>query len=555
MEELTVSHDLEVERLQERLGQLQTVQDKLELALREKQTEHEKAMVDGEGLEEQKERQMREQLESAEFNLKESGTMLRDAKATLKREQKAKADAEEIELETRSELEELLREAKAKEEELQSQLLDEGTLKEQFDAKLLADRVQLEESAATLTTQLADGKVAMREAEAKATSFAKEYGKEFYLRKQIAEQLAELTGNLRVFCRVRAPLPSEEGEPTAVSALDDTTVLLQETGGDARRPMRRFEFSQVYGPATEQSKLFADVEPMITQILDGFNVCAIAYGGHGSGKTHTIGGSAADPGLLYRSVSTVFDLIAGGSESMQHEVFISMFEVVGELIRDLQLPAEQATPADLRIVSDATYGTTVEGLTSTTAHTASHVRSLIAQASATRAADESLPGRRGTHFFALVTVRSASTETGESAVGRLTLADLASPDDDALPAADADDEPHVPLASLHDCMSTLAKSGGKDGADFEQSKLTQLLSDPLNGNCKTMMIVTVSPTQAAVATSAAALAFGKKAATVALGPASKIKESMQTAMTKVNTTMSALTEHAGAKKIHDRSRR
>ena len=32
-EELTVSHDLEVERLQERLGQLQTVQDKLELSL------------------------------------------------------------------------------------------------------------------------------------------------------------------------------------------------------------------------------------------------------------------------------------------------------------------------------------------------------------------------------------------------------------------------------------------------------------------------------------------------------------------------------------------
>jgi len=111
VEQLTVSHDLEVERLQERLGQLHTVQDKLELALREKQTGQEKAMVDGEGLEEQKERQMREQLESAEFNLKESGTMLRDAKATRKREQKAKADAEEIELETRSELEELLREA------------------------------------------------------------------------------------------------------------------------------------------------------------------------------------------------------------------------------------------------------------------------------------------------------------------------------------------------------------------------------------------------------------------------------------------------------------
>ena len=60
------------------------------------------------------------------------------------------------------------------------------------------------------------------------------------------------------------------------------------------------------------------------------------------------------------------------------------------------------------------------------------------------------------------------------------------------------------------------------------------------------MIVTVSPTQAAAYESGAALAFGEKARQVSLGPASKNKESMQTAMNKVNTTMSALTQHAGA---------
>ena len=59
------------------------------------------------------------------------------------------------------------------------------------------------------------------------------------------------------------------------------------------------------------------------------------------------------------------------------------------------------------------------------------------------------------------------------------------------------------------------------------------------------MIVTVSPTQAAAYESGAALA-GEKARKVSLGPASKNKESMQTAMNKVNTTMSALTQHAGA---------
>ena len=64
VEELTVSHDLEVERLQERLGQLQTVQDKLELALREKKVEHEKAELDTDAFEAQRQEKLTEQKES-----------------------------------------------------------------------------------------------------------------------------------------------------------------------------------------------------------------------------------------------------------------------------------------------------------------------------------------------------------------------------------------------------------------------------------------------------------------------------------------------------------
>jgi len=53
------------------------------------------------------------------------------------------------------------------------------------------------------------------------------------------------------------------------------------------------------------------------------------------------------------------------------------------------------------------------------------------------------------------------------------------------------------------------------------------------------MLVTVAPTQSAAAASGAALEFGVKARAVSLGPASQNKQSMQTAMNKVNTTMSA----------------
>ena len=72
-----------------------------------------------------------------------------------------------------------------------------------------------------------------------------------------------------------------------------------------------------------------------------------------------------------------------------------------------------------------------------------------------------------------------------------------------------------------------------------------LWQESLTGNSKTAMLVTVAPTQSSAAAAGAALEFGVKARAVSLGPASKNKESMQTAMNKVNTTMSALAEHAG----------
>ncbi|KAL1529784.1 hypothetical protein AB1Y20_000718 [Prymnesium parvum] len=540
VEELTVSHDLEVERLQERFGQLQTVRDKLELQLSEQRKEHEKALLDLDSMEEQKNAQLKEAHESAMFNLKESQTMLRDAKATLKKETKAKNDALDSTRETKTELEDVLKEARQKEAELHAKVTEEGTIKERLEASLSSDRVQSEQAVATLRAQLNEAKASLKEAETKATDFAKEYGKEFYLRKQIAEQLQEMTGGLRVFCRVRPPLEDEVNAQVAVKVLDDTTVLLEDPS-DNKRPRRRFEFNQVYGPKAEQAKVFEDVHPMISQTLEGFNVCALFYGAAGSGKTYTMVGTTAEPGLLHRCVNAIFEEITNVDESMHYEVFLSMLEVVDETIRDLQLPSN-AEPPPYRIVRDPTYGMQVERLTSTSVHTASHARSLLAQAQEARSKGEI---SSGSHLIVTLTVRSSNSENGLSSVGKLTLVDLVSSE----LSVRAEDRPcNTSLTALHSVVESLSKSGKK--AKFNESILTDLLQDSLGGNSKTMMFVTVAPTLTKASLSGETLSFGNKARSISLGPASKNKESMQTAMHKVNTTMTALTEHAGSKKKH-----
>jgi len=554
VEELTVSHDLEVERLQERLGQLQTVQDKLELSLSEKRKEHEKALLDLDTEEEKSVASMSEANDSAMFNLKESQTMLRDAKAALKKEQKAKSDAEDITKETKVDLEQVLKESKLKEAELQTKLTEEGTLKERLDASLAADRVQSEEAVATLKAQLADAKVALREAEAKATEFAKEYGKEFYLRKQISEQLQEMTGGMRVFCRVR-PLPAppeltqeqlDAGEVVppqpepCVKTLDETTVLLEDKS-NARNPRKRFEFNQVYGPAAEQAKIFDDVRPMVGQTLHGFNVGCIVYGASQAGKTYTLEGTHDEPGLMLRAVNSIFEEIADGApECMAFEAFLSVVDILDEQFRDLLLPEDGKKEPLAGVTRDATYGVSVEGATVAQVRTASHARSLLTQANETRK-EGGRPAESS--MVTMLTVRSANTESGESQVGKLTIVDLAAAQLDPKKGEEASAGRNQSLVGLTGVIDALAASKKKQ-VDFASSKLTELLQDSLGGNSKTMMLLCVDAEPEHAGLTAQCLKFAEKAKGVKLGAASKNKESMHTAMNKVNTTMNALTQHA-----------
>lgn len=49
-------------------------------------------------------------------------------------------------------------------------------------------------------------------------------------------------------------------------------------------------------------QVFQDTKPIITSCVDGYNVCIIAYGQTGAGKTYTMMGTPEEPGVNVRSV-------------------------------------------------------------------------------------------------------------------------------------------------------------------------------------------------------------------------------------------------------------
>lgn len=134
-------------------------------------------------------------------------------------------------------------------------------------------------------------------------------------RKELHNVVMDLRGNIRVFCRVRPPLESEEQKMLCgwqyldeasleISSLDNAVI----TGG--RKSLKHeFSFDQVFHPRSSQEDIFELVSPLIQSALDGYNVCIFAYGQTGSGKTFTMDGVSDNIGIIPRTVDLLFDCI------------------------------------------------------------------------------------------------------------------------------------------------------------------------------------------------------------------------------------------------------
>lgn len=75
--------------------------------------------------------------------------------------------------------------------------------------------------------------------------------------------------------------------------------------------------------------------PIVTSVLDGYNVCIFAYGQTGTGKTYTMEGTPDNRGVNYRTLEELFRISKERSCVMRYELFVSMLEVYNEKIRDL----------------------------------------------------------------------------------------------------------------------------------------------------------------------------------------------------------------------------
>ncbi|KAF3796805.1 Kinesin [Nymphaea thermarum] len=334
--------------------------------------------------------------------------------------------------------------------------------------------------------------------------------------RRLYNEVQDLKGNIRVYCRVRPFLPGEARKQSIVEYVgEDGELLVSNPSKPGKDGQRMFKFNKVYGQTATQVDVFKDTQPLIRSILDGFNVCIFAYGQTGSGKTYTMTGP--DPpteetwGVNYRALNDLFLISQKRKTTYAYEVGVQMVEIYNEQIRDL-LSNDDATMRPVESTAD--------------------VIALMDMGQMNRAVSSTAMNERSSRSHSVLTVhvRGTNLETGATIRGSLHLVDLAG--SERVERSEAVGErlkeaQHInkSLSALGDVIYALASKSPH--IPYRNSKLTQILQTSLGGQAKTLMFVQLNPDPVSYSESMSTLKFAERVSGVELGAAKSNKESKE----------------------------
>ncbi|MQL82026.1 hypothetical protein Taro_014479, partial [Colocasia esculenta] len=138
-------------------------------------------------------------------------------------------------------------------------------------------------------------------------------------------------------------------------------------------PATAYAFDRVFGPSAA-TKVVYDVaaRPVVKAAMEGINGTVFAYGVTSSGKTHTMHGDQASPGIIPLAIKDVFSIIQD-TPGCEFLLRVSYLEIYNEVINDLLDPTGQ----NLRVREDA-QGTYVEGIKEEVVLSPGHALSFVA---------------------------------------------------------------------------------------------------------------------------------------------------------------------------------
>ena len=351
--------------------------------------------------------------------------------------------------------------------------------------------------------------------------------------RKLFNELQELKGNIRVFCRVRPFLPGQGAPNTVVEYVgEDGELVVTNPSRPGKDGLRKFRFNKVYSPAATQAEVFTDIKPLVRSVLDGFNVCIFAYGQTGSGKTYTMtgpdGASEEDWGVNYRALNDLFKISQSRKGNINYEVGVQMVEIYNEQVLDLL--SDDSSQKKLGILSTTSQnGLAVPDASMYPVKATSDVIKLMDIGLQNRSVGATAMNERSSRSHSIVTVhvRGKDLKTGSVLYGNLHLVDLAGSERVDRSEVKGDrlrEAQHInkSLSSLGDVIFSLASKSSH--IPYRNSKLTQLLQSSLGGQAKTLMFVQLNPDAISYSESMSTLKFAERVSGVELGAAKSSKD-------------------------------
>ncbi|XP_052202442.1 kinesin-like protein KIN-14R isoform X2 [Diospyros lotus] len=350
------------------------------------------------------------------------------------------------------------------------------------------------------------------------------YNEEQVKRKQLYNQIQEAKGNIRVFCRCR-PLNKEEASAGYATVVDFSASSDGEIGiltGHSTKKI--YKFDRVYRQHDDQVDVFVDASPVVTSVLDGYNVCIFAYGQTGTGKTFTMEGTEQNRGVNYRTLEQLFKLAEERKETFTYKLSVSVLEIYNEQIRDLLSTSPTMKKLEIRQASEGFHR--VPGIVEAKVRNIKEVWDVFQAGKNARAVGSNNVNEHSSrsHCVVCVTVGANNLINGEYIQSKLWLVDLAGSERLAKTEAQGDrlkeaQNINRSLSALGDVISALASKSHH--IPYRNSKLTHLLQDSLGGDSKTLMLVQISPSEQDFGETVSSLNFASRVRGVELGPARK----------------------------------
>jgi len=372
------------------------------------------------------------------------------------------------------------------------------------------------------------------------------------VRKELHSRVMVLIGNIRVFVRVRPPIPSEleasssknteqifkfssgsgsldENKSSKYGCDDPTKNILkliepkQDRGGlRPRQKKYSFGFDNVFDPSKSQEDVWEATEPLVQCAIDGFNVTLFAYGQTGSGKTFTMlgdGESLDNQGIIFRSIRKLFDAKAKIEELSKGEKAVTMtvelLEIYNEQVRDLLAP--KAAGGRGKETSLKVFGNKAVGSIQQSVHDESSVFAILKKAQQRRTVKATQSNATSSRSHLLFTIEYTITaKDGSTQVGKLNVCDLAGSERLSKSGAHLvggsllkeSININLSLSNLSNVIEKL--QAGDKNVPFRDSKLTSLLQNSLEGNSKTLCIICCNPLQSHFSETLGSLRFAAK---------------------------------------------